>query len=333
MTTSGQTMAQVELVGPSEVSPGEQIRIGVEVTLDEPLYAAQFALVFDETRLSPGSIEKGTFLSRDARTVVIVNETGTGSARFGETRVGTDTGVNGTGTLATVSFTVGESATGGEVSLGLRNVKLATPAAEIIETTTENTTVAVRRDGDDAGPASGGSGGSGGGQTGDAPQGEVEIADRSLLNDTVLAGAPVVVRVDLTNFDPANGRLVLELSTNGTVVTERRVSVGPSMNRTVYLQHRFDESGTYPLQVNGMRVGTVTVTEMETSTRTATTAPPETEPPSTPVSTRTTTPTGTETPVESSTVSPTATTGDGPGFSVPAVVVAVCVLVGLGRRA
>jgi hypothetical protein len=332
MTTSGQTMAQVELVGPSEVSPGEQIRIGVEVTLDEPLYAAQFTLVFDEPLLSPGSIEKGTFLSRDARTVVIVNETGTGSARFGETRVGTDTGVNGTGTLATVSFTVGENATGGEVSLGLRNVKLATPGAEIIETTTENTTVAVRRDGDDAGPASSGSG-SGGGQTGDAPRGEVEIADRSLLNDTVLVGAPVVVRVDLTNFDPASGRLVLDLSTNGTVMTERRVSVGPSRNRTVYLQHRFGEPGTYPLQVNGVRVGTVTVTEAETPTRTATTAPPETEPTSTPVSTRTTTPTGTETPVESNTVSPTATTGDGPGFSAPAVVVAIGVLVGLGRRA
>ncbi|MEF8840679.1 MAG: right-handed parallel beta-helix repeat-containing protein [Haloarculaceae archaeon] len=177
---------------------------------------------------------------------------------------------------------------------------------------------------DERNEGSGGSGGDwgGGGQPGGGAQGEVEITNLSLLNTTATTGASIVTRVDLANFDPAAGRTTLTLSANGSVVTERTLSVGASTERTVDLVHRFGQPGTYVLRVGGSRVGTVTVTAADTPTPTPrpTAAPTETPtatPPDTPTPTDADTPTGTTAPS-----TPSTTTGDGAGFGIVSVVVA-----------
>ena len=161
--------------------------------------------------------------------------------------------------------------------------------------------------------APGGGGGGGGGQPGAGPGGEVEIEDAVLLNDTVEAGQPVVVRVNLSNFDPASGRITLNMTANGEVVTTRRPSVGASSRRTVFVRNRFPEAGTYTIGLNGEELGTVTVTAAPTET-----------PVETPTPTRTPTPVADGTPTEPSEVTespegtPPVTGSPTPGQGPPA---------------
>lgn len=143
-----------------------------------------------------------------------------------------------------------------------------------------------------------------------------------------------MTRVELANFDPAAGRITLNVTNEGAVLAERTVTVGPSTERTVLLATRFRAPGTYDLSVNGEPVGSVTV-RAPTGTPTAVTATPTqtrtpgrtetTEPTSTP--TGTTEPPTTEPPTA---VSP-ETTGDGPGFG-PALAVFALLVCGLLLR-
>lgn len=328
------TTARVGLSAPATVAPGETVTIQVNVTTTRPLYAAQFGLAFDEAVLTPSSVKKGDFLSRDARSILIANETGPGTVSYGETRAGTDTGVNGSGTLATVSVEVAEEAAGESVVLEPRDVKLVTPATETVTTSTGNLTIEVNESsgGSDSGSddSDGGRGG-GGGQPGDTPRGEVSIANLSLLNTTVTTDATVVTRVDLANFDPAAGRLTLTLTANRSVVAERTLSVGASSNRTVSLRHRFSRPGTYVLRVDGARAGVVRVTA---ATPTVTVEPTDARTPTpSPTTTSTDSPTavGSDSRSDAATASPPTgsqppTTGDGGGFGVGGVVVAFAVL-------
>jgi hypothetical protein len=153
----------------------------------------------------------------------------------------------------------------------------------------------------------------------------VEITNLSLLNTTATTDAAVVTRVDLANFDPVDGRITLTLIANGSVVTERTLSVGASSRRTVYLRHRFRQPGTYGLRVNGSPVGRVTVTAADIPTTAPTDTPtgtPTARPPDTPTSDGPETPTGTATSLGPS----TTTAGDGAGFGISSVVVAAGLL-------
>ncbi|MFC6939553.1 cohesin domain-containing protein [Salinirubellus sp. GCM10025818] len=326
------TTARVELGGPATATPGETVTIRVNVTTTRPLYAAQFGLAFDETALTPTAVNRGSFLSGDARSVLIANDTRPGTASYGETRVGTDTGVNGNGTLATVSVEVAEAAAGESVALELRDVKLVTPETEAVTTSTGNLTIEVNGSsgGSDSGSddGDGGSGGGGGGgQLGGASQGEVSIANLSLLNTTVTTDGTAVTRVDLTNLDPASGRITLTLTANGSAVAERTLSVGAATDRTVFLRHRFSRPGTYALRVNDDRAGVVRVTAATTPTAEPTDAgtPTPTPTPTDPSSA------GSDAGSDANTTSPPSgsqspTAGDGAGFGVGSVVVALAVL-------
>jgi hypothetical protein len=322
------TTARIELSGPATAAPGETVTIQVSVTTTRPLYAAQFGLAFDGSALTPTAVNRGSFLSGDARSVLIANDTGSGTVSYGETRVGVDTGIDGSGTLATVSVEVAEAAAGESVALELREVKLVTPGTETVTTSTGNLTIEVNGSSDGSDDGDGGSsGGGGGGQLGGASQGEVSVANLSLLNTTVTTDATAVTRVDLTNLDPASGRITLTLTANGSAVAERTLSVGAATDRTVFLRHRFSRPGTYVLRVNDGRVGVVRVTAATTPTAeptdtgTPTPSPTPTDPSST----------GSDAgPDESTASSPRAsqspTTGDGAGFGVGGVVVALAVL-------
>lgn len=197
----------------------------------------------------------------------------------------------------------------------------ATPAA----TPTEGT----------GGSSSGGGGG--GGQSGTGAAGEVEIADRTLLNGSATTGTAVVARVDLVNYDPVRGTLSLTLTADGSTVTERSVAVAASSERTVLLRHAFDRPGSYELAVNGATVGTVAVAEPATATPAPTSTPAPTATPTPPTGTSTVGSTGTADGAATRTAPGTAedrsaTAGDGVGFGVPVALLALLVLGALRRR-
>jgi hypothetical protein len=100
----------------------------------------------------------------------------------------------------------------------------------------------------------------------------VEVEDRELLNGTVTVGEEVVVRVDLANFHPAQGRITLNLTADGTLVARKTVTVGVDERRTVYLRAVPNDPGRYELRLDGVSVGTVTVTAADGSA-TASTEP------------------------------------------------------------
>ncbi|MEF8840358.1 MAG: hypothetical protein V5A62_01860 [Haloarculaceae archaeon] len=93
----------------------------------------------------------------------------------------------------------------------------------------------------------------------------MEVEDRELLNGTVTTGEEVVVRVDLANFHPARGRITLNLTADGTLVARKTVTVGVDERRTVYLRAVPNEPGQYELRLDGVSVGTVTVTAADGS--------------------------------------------------------------------
>jgi hypothetical protein len=188
----------------------------------------------------------------------------------------------------------------------------------------------------EANSASGGGGG-GGSALGEDPSGEVEVVDATLLNETVATGAGVVARVDLANDDPVRGLVSLNLTADGSTVTERSVAVAASSERTVFLRHEFDRPGTYEMSVNGVALGAVSVTAEATPTKTDTTTPGRTTD-STTVSPNTTTddtvtPADTERPETAGDGDRSPSARDGSGFGLFVTVVSVLVSGLLLRRA
>jgi len=175
-------------------------------------------------------------------------------------------------------------------------------------------------------------GGGGGGQPGDDDGGDVEIRDLELLNGSVGTGQPVVVRADLANFDPVQGRITLTLAAEGTTVAERTVSVGASSERSVLVRTAFDTPGTYRVALDGRDLGSVTVTAAGTPT----TAPPAGTATPTPAGVATPTPTDEAVVTPGPTTaapSPTTTGADGAGFGAAAAAIAVALAVlALGRQ-
>jgi hypothetical protein len=107
---------------------------------------------------------------------------------------------------------------------------------------------------------------------------DVEITDQELLNESVAAGEEVVVRVDLANFHPARGEITLNLTTDFTLAAQRTLTVGVDERRTVYLRTVPDAPGEYDLRLNGVSVGTLTVTAADGPTTASTDRPAESSP-------------------------------------------------------
>jgi len=87
------------------------------------------------------------------------------------------------------------------------------------------------------------------------------MIDATLLRDVVNPGTPVVVRVELPNYDPTSGHVTLELVADGSTVAARTVAVRASTERTVTLRGRLADTGEYDVDVNGLKIGPVEVRE------------------------------------------------------------------------
>jgi hypothetical protein len=263
--------------------------------------------------------------------------------RFDDALSGVDPGsvtVTENGTDVTDAALINASAVNYELT-GLEpgeNRTVAVRVADNASVATDRTvTVTVSNESTDGGGEDGDSGAGGGGQPGSAPGGEVDITDSALLNGTATTDTAVVAQVDLANYDPTRGTISLTLRADGAVVTERSLSVRASNERTVFLRHEFDRTGTYELSLNGDSLGTVTVTEAETPTPTSTATPSPTPGTGTATATPTeasdeaATPTETRRAGEGRTPVPT-TVGDGSGFGAVVAILVLSAFALLARR-
>ena len=116
-----------------DVSPGDTFTINITIDPQgEAVYGAQYDLYFDPAVLQVVEQIKGDFLSQDgANTIEIVNTFNNtlGKLEYGETRIGTSSGVSGAGVLARITF---EAAGVGSTDLTLSNVLLSNPSAQPI---------------------------------------------------------------------------------------------------------------------------------------------------------------------------------------------------------
>jgi hypothetical protein len=130
-----------------EVSQGENFTVNIIVDPgnDTEVYSVQYDLYFDNALLNVTYPTKGTFLSQDGeRTnpfIKKINNT-IGKIEYGESRMGTEVGVTGSGTLTTITFQA--IAEQGVSELRLENVKASDPTTAPISIEVNNGTCNIK---------------------------------------------------------------------------------------------------------------------------------------------------------------------------------------------
>jgi len=121
-------------VKPSDlnVSPGEEFTVNITVDPDGvEIGGVQYDLYFDPDLLNATSQTKGTFLSQDGvSTMIMTNAIINGKAEYSELRKEVDYGVTTSGVLATITF---KAIKPGTSSLSLSYVVLSNPVGEQID--------------------------------------------------------------------------------------------------------------------------------------------------------------------------------------------------------
>ena len=122
-------------VDPPDLNGLKGETLTVNITIDpqgEEIYGAQYDLYFDPAVLQVVSQTGGDFLSQDgANTIEVANtfNNTAGKLEYGETRIGTSSGVSGAGVLARITFNLTNC---GSSDLALSNVILANTSAQPI---------------------------------------------------------------------------------------------------------------------------------------------------------------------------------------------------------
>jgi len=107
-----------------DVPVGSKFNISINIITTDQIYAGEFKLYFNKTKIVANSVVEGDFLKKDGAStfpVIIINNT-EGWISFADTRFGVQSGVTGSGTLANISFNVTSS---GASILDLINVTLS----------------------------------------------------------------------------------------------------------------------------------------------------------------------------------------------------------------
>lgn len=140
-----------------QLGPGGSVSTNVTVDTSVNLTSSNFTVVFDPALLNASDLQPGSFFGSNAVTTEAIDNRA-GRIEFNVTESGTD-GVNGTGTLATVTFTANESVTG-TVDTGL-TFERALARDQFDETVMVDTRDAVVTIDDGADGGDGGGGGDG----------------------------------------------------------------------------------------------------------------------------------------------------------------------------
>lgn len=143
----------VSVGGENTVSPGNTTTVAVKINSSVEIYAVQFTLVVEPRSVDIVSSSRGSYLSQNGSSLVVVNDINRSNATYGETRIKSDRGVAGTGALATVRLAVPDDSE--NVSLHLADVSVVDPSIESLSARVENHTLAVRgpNDNDTAQPS------------------------------------------------------------------------------------------------------------------------------------------------------------------------------------
>jgi len=98
----------------------------VYINTTESIYAVQFDLNYDNSKINATNATEGGFLKQDGASTypVITNYHSNGRIRYGNTRMGTQSGVSGSGVLMDVVFSADAA---GAASLSLGNVTIVGP--------------------------------------------------------------------------------------------------------------------------------------------------------------------------------------------------------------
>ncbi|WP_255196398.1 PGF-pre-PGF domain-containing protein [Halorarius litoreus] len=233
VATATAVPATVSVDAPETASPGETVTVTVDIATDTPVYAAQFGLSFP-TAGSATHATPGNFLSQNASTFVVANQVDDGRVSFGESRRETQTGVTGSGTLATVDVTLPADASG-SVTLGLSDVKVAASNGSSVPVETAGTTIDIE-----------GATGATGGTDGEA-------------SDSTPGAEPTATPVGPTPSAPDDAARVTATKTSPGSVTFTATGEG-----TVVASLPPTEAGeTVGVQLTGLTVRDVTASEFD----------------------------------------------------------------------
>lgn len=139
-----------------------------------------------------------------------------------------------------------------------------------------------------------------------AKQAQFEVVQADVSVSTIAAGDSVNINVRISNTGGADGDFLTELLLDGEVVDTRDVSVAAGGTAQVTFDRAFGQPGDYSIQVNDFDVGEVTVSPSQAGTTTSTTG--------------------------SDSSDGGGSSAFGPGFGVPAAVLALLVGSLLARR-
>jgi hypothetical protein len=115
-------------VNPASLSdPASPFTVDIDISSADDLYGWEFKLYYNTIILGNGSVTEGSFLAGSSTFFSVIDNTDTYNATHGRfwvtcTKVGNVAGASGSGTLATISFTV--DGPGGTTPLDLQDTKL-----------------------------------------------------------------------------------------------------------------------------------------------------------------------------------------------------------------
>lgn len=152
LATADNSTATMEVIGPDEVSPGEEVTLTVRIDSADPVYGAEFGIGYDSDAIDDVDVTSGTYLSEDANTLTAVAGADQDAEviEYAQTRAGVDTGVTGSGVLATVTFSVTDRASG-SLSFPLETAELVDPDAERMAVDTVDLTIDIADETDNTG--------------------------------------------------------------------------------------------------------------------------------------------------------------------------------------
>jgi len=143
-TAQGDASATVSVHGEETVSAGNTTTVSVQLDSRTEIYAAQFTLSVEPTTVDIVGSSQGSYLAQNGSSLVVINDINGSSATYGETRIQSESGVSGTGTLTDVVLDIPENIGSDTVSLRLTEVEVVDPAVETVPTSVENGSLSVR---------------------------------------------------------------------------------------------------------------------------------------------------------------------------------------------
>lgn len=92
----------------------------------------------------------------------------------------------------------------------------------------------------------------------------IDIVSATVDDAELTAGESTAIRATVRNPTGTAVERTLEVAIDGIVVDSRAVTIPANGEQTVVFERRFDEAGTYGIEVSGVGAGTVTVDERST---------------------------------------------------------------------